>query len=144
MSADPRPDISVVIVSWNVRELLAKCLDSFRAVANLSIQPEQHLGRMGSRTLDVWVVDNASQDDTVALLAERYPWVQVIASERNLGFTAGNNLALRQCQGRYVLLLNPDTVLTRAAGQADAISLLADLLDQQAYGRTGGTAARLW
>jgi hypothetical protein len=131
MSADPRPDVSVVIVSWNVRTLLAQCLDSFLTIAGLTVVPHRQQGQIGPRTVDIWVVDNASHDDTIALLAERYPWVRIIASERNLGFTGGNNLALRQCRGRYVLLLNPDTVLTRAAGQLDALSLLADLLDEQ-------------
>jgi len=131
MSADRRPDISVVIVSWNVRDLLAQCLDSLLAVAELSISPGQPWGQIGARTVDVWVVDNASSDGAISMLADRYPWVHAIASERNVGFTGGNNLALRQCRGHYVLLLNPDTVLTRDAGQPDALSLLANLLDQQ-------------
>ncbi|MGI6374772.1 MAG: glycosyltransferase family 2 protein [Anaerolineae bacterium] len=127
MSTDRAPDISVVIVSWNVRVLLAQCLDSLLAIAG----PEPFSGdklRLGQRVLDVWVVDNASHDATLAMLADQYPWVHAIDAGQNLGFTGGNNLALQACCGRYALLLNPDTVVMRV-GDADAITLLADVAD---------------
>mgnify|MGYP000863334941 FL=1 len=129
MSAEGRPDVSVIIVSWNVRELLGQCLDSLLALCDGGDVAPDGLLSLGQRTVDVWVVDNASRDGTLTMLAERFPWVQAIDAERNLGFTRGNNLALRRCSGRYVLLLNPDTVVTCSPGGPDAISLLIDLAD---------------
>jgi GT2 family glycosyltransferase len=63
-------------------------------------------------TLEVIVVDNASRDNTPALLATHFPWVRVIASDRNLGFTGGNNRGYAASRGRFVYFLNPDTELT--------------------------------
>lgn len=110
-------DLAVVIVNWNVRDLLRRCLVSVRrGLAEASLD-----GR-------VVVVDNGSRDDSVAMLRADFPWVQVIASPNNVGFTAGNNLALRALgfgaplspspapdMPRYVLLLNPDTEIVGAA-----------------------------
>ena len=98
------PDLAVVIVSWNVRDLLGTCLQS------LLTDVEQ-----SSLKTQVWVVDNASADGTPEAVAEAFPTVHLIASGENLGFVGGNNLALREIinppsQGpRYVWLLNPDT-----------------------------------
>lgn len=92
-------DISIIIVNYNVRYFLARCLDS--------IFNADHQGL----TLDVFVVDNASVDGSVEMIREDYPQVKLIASEENLGFAKGNNLALRQMQSRYALLLNPDTLI---------------------------------
>lgn len=61
--------------------------------------------------METFVVDNCSVDGSVALVKEQFPWVKLIASPENLGFSKGNNLALRQCRGKYHLLLNPDTVV---------------------------------
>lgn len=127
--AEAAPDISVVIVSWNVRPLLTQCLDSFIAVAGLTLDDQRPQGLLGGRSIDFWVVDNGSTDDTVATLRAQYRWVHLIDAGRNLGFGAGNNLALGQCRGRLVLLLNPDTVITRAADGRDAITVLADELE---------------
>ena len=60
---------------------------------------------------EVWVVDNNSQDDSVNVLRRDYPWVRIIANTENMGFARANNLAIRQSQSDYVLLLNPDTVV---------------------------------
>jgi hypothetical protein len=94
-------NLSVVVVSWNVKALLAGCLDS--------------LYQQGPDDLEVLVIDNASTDGTPAMLSESYPQVRVLESQRNLGFGAANNLGIRQCRGQYVLLLNPDTVLKPGA-----------------------------
>jgi N-acetylglucosaminyl-diphospho-decaprenol L-rhamnosyltransferase len=105
--------LAVVIVSWNVRSLLAGCLKSLYVDLERS-EPESA----------VWVVDNASSDGTPEMVAESFPDVRLIANKENLGFAAGNNLALRQAlvpSGRspdYVWLLNPDTEVLSGATQA--------------------------
>ena len=90
--------LSIVIVSYNVRTFVEQCLDSVQKA---------------SRGIDVevFVVDNASADDTVEVIGHRYPWVHLIANRSNLGFAGANNIAIRQSVGEYVLLLNPDTVV---------------------------------
>lgn len=92
-------DLSVVIVSWNVHVLLRRCLRS--VLANLH-----------TRTLanpQIIVVDNASDDGTVEMVRTEFPDVQLIANDENRGFPAANNQGIAVAQGRYVLLLNPDT-----------------------------------
>ena len=90
--------LSVIIVSYNVCPYLEQCL--------LSVQKALE-GIDG----EVYVVDNHSKDDTVAYLTEHFPDVHLIASNHNLGFARANNIAIRQSQGEYVLLLNPDTIV---------------------------------
>ncbi len=107
-------DLDIVIVSWNVGTLLARCLDSILAQPGAGA-PQGERVPLGARWLRVHVVDNASRDGTCALVAERYPWVRLTRSESNLGFTGANNLAIPQGEGRYVLLLNPDTELAPGA-----------------------------
>lgn len=110
-----RPRLAVLIVSWNVRELLASCLRSlFADLANADAESS------------VWVVDNASADGTPAMVADTFPDVHLIASDGNLGFAAGNNLALRKIlrlprdasRHSYIWLLNPDTEVQRCATAA--------------------------
>lgn len=104
-------DLAVVIVNYNAGALVADCLDSLFASG-------------GSFTYTVCVVDNASSDGSVELLTRRFPQVGVMVADSNLGFSAGNNLALRRlgltdcARGalpRYTLLLNSDTVLPPTA-----------------------------
>jgi GT2 family glycosyltransferase len=93
-----RLDISIVIVNYNVKYFLDQVLTSVRqASSNLDVE--------------VFVVDNNSVDGSCEMVLEKYPEVNLIASEINLGFSKGNNLAIKQCKGRYVLLLNPDTII---------------------------------
>ena len=90
--------LSIIIVSYNVKHYVEQCLMSVaRAVQGMEAE--------------VFVVDNHSHDGTVELLRERYPWVRLIESNHNLGFSRANNLAISQSQGEYVLLLNPDTIV---------------------------------
>ncbi len=124
-------DLSVIIVSWNVRELLAGCLQSLSEDAAFCWAapcdrpaPSDGVATARRRTAEVIVVDNASHDDTAEALAEGFPWVQVIANRENLGFTAGNNLGLAVSRGRYVFFLNPDTRVV-----APAIGILLDYLE---------------
>jgi GT2 family glycosyltransferase len=90
-------DISVVIVSYNTAHLLEDCLASVLASEGVS--------------LEVFVVDNASCDESVALVRGRFPSVRLIVNAENCGFAAANNQALRECSGRSVVLLNPDTTV---------------------------------
>lgn len=105
-------DISVVIVGWNAKKYLALCLESL-----VKARPR--------RTMEVFVVDNASTDGSVEMIETEFPWVKLIKSSENLGFAKGNNVAIRQCQGRYIALVNPDVIVL--PGCLDA---LADFLDQ--------------
>lgn len=93
-------DVSIVIVSWNTRELLAACLDSVAA----------EVGR-GGLAVETFVVDNASADGSPKVVSDRFPWVKLLVNEQNVGFAQGNNRAIEQATGRYILLLNPDTEL---------------------------------
>jgi hypothetical protein len=111
-------DLSIVVVNWNVRELLRRCLSSVYRAAGASLE------------LEVIVVDNASTDGSVAMLGEGFPQVHLIANDENLGFTKGNNQAIAQSQGRYVLLLNPDTEVV-----GDALSTMVQYLE--AHPRVG-------
>ena len=90
--------LSVVIVSYNVRNYLEQCLQSVQRALE-GIEGE------------VFVVDNHSDDDSVVTVREKYPWVRLIENQENLGFSKANNKAIRQSQADYVLLLNPDTVV---------------------------------
>ncbi len=109
----PMIDLSIVIVSYNTRDLLAACLDSIqRGLADTPLRAE------------VIVVDSASSDGTPALLAERYAWVRSLPQTTNVGYTRGNNIGLAAATGRYLFLLNPDTEIV-----ADALPALCAYLD---------------
>ena len=90
--------LSVVIVSYNVRSYLEQCLQSVRRALE-GIEGE------------VFVVDNHSTDDSVEVVRRDYAWVKLMENQENQGFARANNLAIRQAQGEYVLLLNPDTIV---------------------------------
>lgn len=97
-------ELSVIIVSWNVRELLDKCL------ASLSLaQRRIALEDAGEFSLEIIVVDSASGDGSAELVRDMYPAVTLLAQDENIGFTRGNNLGLMRARGDYLLLLNPDT-----------------------------------
>ena len=106
------PEISIIIVNYNVRDFLEQCLLSLRrALAHIPSE--------------IWVVDNNSVDGSVNMLRERFPEVRLIASKSNLGFSGGNNLALKQARGRFIVLLNPDTVV-----QEDTFSSLLRFFEE--------------
>lgn len=105
-------DISVVIVGWNARHYLELCLQSLA-------------GAPPHRSMGIIVVDNASADGSAEMIEARFPHVKLIRSKENLGFAKGNNVGIRQCQGRYIALVNPDVIVF--PGCLDA---LADFLDQ--------------
>ncbi len=93
----PPVDLSVGLVSWNVWADLRACLLSLRENPGLRLQ--------------VIVVDNASADDTVSRLRQEFPEAELIVNAENRGFAAASNQALAAAEGRYLLLLNPDTVV---------------------------------
>lgn len=90
--------LSIIIVNYNVKYYLEQCLLSVRRAVR-------------GMEADVWVVDNASTDDSVSYIRERFPEVRCIANTENAGFSRANNQAIRRSSGEYVLLLNPDTIL---------------------------------
>lgn len=113
-------DLSIIIVNWNVCELLRRCL--------ASIQVDR-----GNLTVEVIVVDNASSDGSVSMVEREFPHVHLIASQENLGYTGGNNLGAQEAQGRYLFILNPDTEIV-----ADALEQVVAYLDEHpAVGAAG-------
>jgi len=95
-------DASVVIVSFNTREVLRECLSTLaREAEGLSIE--------------TFVVDNVSGDGSAAMVEQDFPWVQLRRSGANLGFAGANNVAFREARGRYVVLLNSDAFLEPGA-----------------------------
>ncbi|MGC9318908.1 MAG: glycosyltransferase family 2 protein [Armatimonadota bacterium] len=119
----PPPDVSVCIVSWNVADDLRACLEAVRA---------QHT----PPSFEIIVADNASSDESVAMVREHFPEVHLIVNEENLGFARACNQTLRAARGRYLLMLNPDTVL-----QPDALERLVAVAD--AHPEAGIVAPRL-
>lgn len=93
-------DLSIIIVNWKVRDLLRACLASVYAEAE-----------MPRAAFEVVVVDNDSRDGSVEMVRAEFPQVQLIANVDNPGFGRANNQALPLCSGRFILLLNPDTVV---------------------------------
>lgn len=95
-------DVSICIVNWNTRELLTNCLHSIFA-------DDQEV------TFEIIVVDNASYDNSADMVGARFPQVHLIANNENVGFARANNQAFLLAQGRYVLLLNSDTMVLPGA-----------------------------
>ena len=90
--------LSIVIVSWNTRDMLMDCL--------LSVYSQ-----LGDLKTEVIVVDNASSDDSNVMLNRRFPQVKLIENTINMGFAAANNQAIKIARGKYILLLNSDTLI---------------------------------
>lgn len=106
-------DLSIIIVNYKTKALTLQALDSvFKATPPKAKQ-------------EVILVDNASQDDTPQVAKNRFPQVKLIQSSTNLGFAGGNNLGLRQAKGRYILLLNSDTII-----QPDTLIKMVDFMAQ--------------
>ncbi|HKV99906.1 MAG TPA: glycosyltransferase family 2 protein [Vicinamibacterales bacterium] len=112
--------LTIVIVTWNVRDYLGDCLRSL-----------QIAGVPG--WAEVVVVDNASTDGSADMVAREFPFATLVRSEVNLGFTRGNNLAMRSAATSYVLLLNPDTLVPPGALEA----LVSAMDDDPSLGVSG-------
>lgn len=112
-----RPVVSVCIANYNGEQLLVDCIDSV-------------LAQDGDAAIEIIVHDDASSDGSIALLRQRYPQVELLASDINVGFCVANNRMVEIASGQYILLLNNDAAL-----HADAIStLLAQARQQQPEG----------
>lgn len=110
MNFNSRLDLSVIIVSYNTADFLGRCLNSVASQSSVNSE--------------VIVVDNCSQDGSPDFLRKKFPWVKLIANDRNLGFSQANNQALKICKGRYVYYLNPDTEV-----QPNAFGKMVDFMD---------------
>lgn len=108
-----RCDVSCIVVSWNVRDLLRRCLQSLLDEATA---PQKR---------QIIVVDCASSDGSADMVRREFRGVHVIASSENLGYARGNNAGVAVAGGRYLMILNPDTELA-----GDALGLLAGYLDE--------------
>ena len=114
-------NLGIVIVSWNVAELLDACLASL----------QQAFHNFNTQTLtirEVIVVDNASKDNSVSMMHDKYPWVKVDPAEKNLGYVVANNRAINNLIHNmkpvdYIWLLNPDTVV-----KSTTIPILIDFM----------------
>lgn len=91
-------DVSVIIVNYNTRELLKNCIQSI-------------INKTRDLTYEIVVVDNNSSDNSVAMIKNLFPKVKIIVSRQNEGFAKANNKGARQSSGKYILLLNSDTIL---------------------------------
>ena len=110
------PGLSIVIVSWNTKQLLSRCLESISGQEGFSMPGE----------VEIILVDNASTDGSVEMVREQFPDVVVIENARNNGFAAANNQGLRIARGKFLLLLNPDTELP-----AQALRTLLEVITRQ-------------
>jgi N-acetylglucosaminyl-diphospho-decaprenol L-rhamnosyltransferase len=106
-------DLSVVIVNWNVKALLRDCLRSL-GEADQVLHP----------TGEIIVVDSASTDGSPQMVRAEFPQVRLIASRENLGYAGGNNVGAAAARGRYIFLLNPDTVI-----KPGVLSAMIDYMD---------------
>ncbi len=128
-------DLSILIVNWNTRDLLAQCLQSLQntAVQGPENPHENCVLSYGSYRAEIIVVDNASADHSASAVRERFPWAQLIENVRNVGFAPANNQAFQQSAGRYILLLNSDTMV-----HANAVELLIAFMDEHHQCGAGG------
>jgi GT2 family glycosyltransferase len=113
-------DLSVIIVSWNTIDLLRDCLTSVSA-------------QLDDKDVEIIVVDNASSDGSATMVEREFQWIRLIRNQHNLGFASGNNLGIRDSRGRYVLLLNSDTVVP-AGAMHTLIEFMDDTPDAGACG----------
>jgi N-acetylglucosaminyl-diphospho-decaprenol L-rhamnosyltransferase len=137
MDEAPTPDLSIIIVNWNVRDLLRACLVSLtkderrktegaaEASSFVLTAPANTAGGCRCRpSSEIIVIDNASSDGSAAMVAAEFPAVRLIANMENVGFTRGNNQGQAVARGRQVFFLNPDTEVV-----GDALATMVAYLD---------------
>jgi hypothetical protein len=115
-----QPIISIIIVNYNTAHMIGPCLDSIEK--NLDFP------------LETFVVDNASKDESVTLIKDNYPWVQLLESKQNLGFGKANNLAIQKSSGRYIYFLNPDTQV-----ESGIFNIMTTYMDKNPHVGLAGT-----
>ncbi len=103
--------VSVVIVNWNTKDFLEKCLESLA---------------QDREDLEVIVVDNASKDGSAEVVREHFPWVKLLAETSNHGYAKGNNLGIRAARGEFILTLNSDTLVPSGVIQEVATRIGGD------------------
>lgn len=117
-------DLSIIVVNWNTKELLSKCLKLvYDTVTSLEFE--------------LFVVDNASQDGSAVMVKELFPQALLIENGENVGFSRANNQAIKESSGRYILLLNTDTFVTKGT-----IEQMVAFMD--AHPETGAAGCRLY
>jgi len=121
VSDTPSVDLSIIIVSWNVVDLLRACLNSISNDHALKLSNSDS----GYIRTEIIVVDSLSQDTTTTMVASEFPYVKLIAQSENVGFTKGNNIGFEQAVGRFLMLLNPDTEII-----GDALSRMVDYIEK--------------
>jgi hypothetical protein len=119
-------DITIVIVNWNTEDLLAQCLYSL----------EENVLAAEDLNTETIIVDNSSTDGSSTMVRKRFPWVYLIENSENVGFARANNQVLRDACGRYVVLLNSDTLV-----HPDAFETMVEFMDT--FPRAGGGGPRL-
>jgi GT2 family glycosyltransferase len=115
-------DLSVIILNYNTRDFLRQCLQSIKKTQGIA--PE------------VMVVDNASTDGSAVMVKENFPEVKLIVNQKNIGFAAGNNQGVKKAKGKYILFLNPDTLV-----QPETLKTMVDYLKK--HPRTGAATCRV-
>ena len=115
--------LSIIIVSYNVRDLLQQALDSL-------IDSAEGL------EYEIFVVDNASKDQTVEMIEAKYPNIKLIANQKNIGFSKANNQAILIAKGEYILVINPDTITS-----ADTLPKVLSFMDTKE--QVGGLGVRM-
>lgn len=106
-------DLSIIVLSYNTRQLLKNCLQSINKA------------KKNDFLIEVIVVDNVSTDDSQEMVVDEFSWVRLIESRKNLGFAGGNNLGLKSARGRYLLFLNSDTEII-----SEALIKMVEFLDK--------------
>jgi GT2 family glycosyltransferase len=107
-------ELSIIIVNWNVKPLLRDCLNSVSKA--IAAAPDL--------STEIIVVDSASSDGSPDMVRKEFSWVRLIANNKNVGYAGGNNMGVDAAQGRFLFLLNPDTVV-----HANILHQLVDFMD---------------
>ena len=116
-------DLSIIIVSYNTKDFIEECLESIKATSK-------------GFDYEIIVVDNASEDNSLEMLKTKFPDVIVVKNQENVGFSKANNLGVEKSKGRYVLFLNPDTVVYE-----DALLNMVKFMDE--HTKAGAATCKL-
>jgi len=126
-----KPKLSIIIVNWNTKELLARCLKSLVCSQGLIFDKSLLTKKTKKQTLsqpflaEIIVVDNASTDGSQEMVEKRFPFVILLKNKENLGFSKANNQGIKIAKGKYLFILNSDTIVEKTA-----IKTLLDYLEQ--------------